>query len=365
MTRTKSTILLLVFTILTLVSIITVYSASQIPLEEKTTVVLCNYQHTATYDYTAILQPNIIYNQSTLKPGEGTIYTRITDQINTSLTYSFESTLPANVTVQCDTTQALRAAGLTKQLSKTPTNKINTTGTSTEITVNNIKPLEINTVKTLVNSISQEAGISITQYDIIINATIHIKANTAKGIIDETFTPSLTFSFKSGIGTGQLIAPSDLQHTKTGSITETQTIRQDTFGPWVTDSVTLYLISLLLSTVSFSGLAYSIYAFRRTKPSIPVKQERFIEDIVEPYEYIIAKTNEEPSYKGQTPIAIESLEDLAKIADILGKPILHAQKPPKTHVFYLIDGTTIYRHTTTAQCRTEQREREIEEENEK
>ena len=45
---------------------------------------LYTYEEIGLYNYTANLKPNIIYdNQTTLKPGQGIIYTEITESLDT------------------------------------------------------------------------------------------------------------------------------------------------------------------------------------------------------------------------------------------------------------------------------------------
>ena len=74
-----------------------------------------------------------------------------------------------------------------------------------------------------------------------------------------------------------------------------------------------------------------------------------------------------------TIISMKTLEDLIKVADWLGKPVLSHQKPKSsqgatsTRVFYVLDGTTRYEHTITAPSitREEEKEKEAEIENER
>ena len=360
---TKITVLLVVFTILTVVSVPSVYFASQMPLEREETLVLCGYRHLATYDYTAILEPNVVYEKLTLKPGEGNIYRRITDQIDISLAYSFETTLPANMTVNAIITETLKVAEIEKQLSNTWTFKTNATGTMMEVTFDRIEPLQISTINELVNNITKEIGVGYAkEYEVNINSEIDIEANTSEGLIRETFTPSLVFTFGAVSGIGLVIEPSVLQHMQTGSITRTERISQNS------PVATWYMASMLLSMTSVSGLAYMAYVFRKTKLSMEHRSiDRFIEEIVEPYEEIIVEANEAPSDKGETNTRISSLEDLVRIADIIGRPVLHVQKPLNTHAFFVIDGATIYEYAITAQLLAEPEEVLVEpgEENER
>jgi hypothetical protein len=63
-----------------------------------------------------------------------------------------------------------------------------------------------------------------------------------------------------------------------------------------------------------------------------------------PYKELIAKTTQKPP-ETKTTIETESLEDLAKIAETLARPILHTTDG-KEHTFYIIDSNTKYQHKT-------------------
>jgi hypothetical protein len=56
-------------------------------------------------------------------------------------------------------------------------------------------------------------------------------------------------------------------------------------------------------------------------------------------------THQLPTHETKTTIETETLEDLAKIAEILARPILHTTTD-KEHTFYIIDNNTKYQHKT-------------------
>jgi len=62
--------------------------------------------------------------------------------------------------------------------------------------------------------------------------------------------------------------------------------------------------------------------------------------IIAPYRELITETTEPPP-DTPTTINVNTLEDLAKTAEILARPILHTQEGPQ-HTFYIIDQDTKY-----------------------
>jgi hypothetical protein len=328
----KTTILLTLFTILTLISILTVYIAHQTPTEETTTQTICTYRSIADYDYTATLQtPNIIYNnKTTLKPNEGPIYTKITRQINITLTYTFQTTpLPSEATITYTTTQTLKTSAITYQISET------TTQTTNEKQIQ-IQLAQINKAETdpIITKISSEMGITSTQYYTIeITTTFTINANTTAGPIQQTFTPTLTITFQR-TDQGDITTVSDLHQTKTDAITENQTTTRQ-------DIINQRYASYSLTTIAIAGLIFSTYYHTKTKPK--TKEPTPIEKLLAPYKDLIIEATEPPKTTTQTTtIEVQTIKELAKTAEILAKPIILTRKPQPT--LTIIDQNTTYQH---------------------
>lgn len=65
-----------------------------------------------------------------------------------------------------------------------------------------------------------------------------------------------------------------------------------------------------------------------------------MEKLIVPYKELVAETVQKPPTT-ETTIEVKTLEDLARIAEILAKPILHATGTDG-HVFYIIDNNVKY-----------------------
>ena len=334
----KSIILLTLFTILTLISIITLYAVHQAPTQETTTNTLCTYTSTATYDYTATLEPNTIYNnKTTLKPNEGTLYTKITKQINITLTYTFEATLPIEATTTYNLTQTLKTAAWTHQISTTT--QTTTNQTQIQITIPPINRTELETIKKQIEQ--NETGTTSTAYALEITPTFTVNANTTAGPVQQAFTPILTINSKR-TDQGDIITIENLQQTKTDAITENQTtIRQDIINQ--------RYASYILTTISLPGLFFSTYLYKKLKPTT---EKPKIEKLLAPYKDLIIETTEPPKTTPETiTINVTTIQDLAKTAEILARPILHKIEAEE-HTFYVIDNNTKYRHKTKTPTET-------------
>jgi len=325
----KTTILLSLFTILTLISLLTVYATHQTPTEETTTNTLCTYTSIAAYDYTAILEHNTIYNNITiLKPNEGTLYTKITRQINLTLTYTFHATLPTETTISYGLTQALKTGNLQYQISETAPTATNQT--QIQITIPRIIKTELDQI---ISRLSSETGTSTSAYySLETTPTFTITANTTVGQINQIFTPRLTIEFKH-TDQGDITTIDGLYQTKTSAITENETItRQDIINQRYESSI--------LITLSIAGLFFSSYFYIKTKP----KTEQIpLDKLIAPYKDLIIEAKEPPKTTPETTIInVETIKELAKTAEILAKPIILTRKPQPT--LTIIDQNTIYHH---------------------
>jgi len=326
-----------------------------LPTEEYTTFPQCTYQHIGEYDYTAKLKPNTLYNQSTLKPGQGTLYTEIIDYINITFTYTFISSHPTNITsieYQVNTELESPEKNWTKTFTTTEmrdTFQLANAVNSTEQTASATLLLNYTQIDELVGTIDGEIGTSkSSQYNIMVKPEIHIVADITVVEADvrtiyESFAPNLTIEF--GKGTPNYISIENLEHIEPATITGThQTLLQ-----WV---VNWRLASILATVTTIPILAVTTWFYLKTKPSPSPKP---VKKIIAPHKELIAETTQKPPETTQT-INIKTLEDLAKISEALIKPILHTTEPTTkgkaTHTFYILDNNTKYQYKTTAPTKT-------------
>ena len=204
--------------------------------------------------------------------------------------------------------------------------------------------------------IVQETRTRLTDYNVTLRPEIRIIANNNLTTIDEYFTPTMTMEFKHGTIKGNYISTTDLEHTRSELITDTQKIS-------IPGIMYQRSASYAFCVTTLIALAATVWAYtKRLKPSL--KPPKPLEEIIAPYEEVVAESAGEPTYKGKiATITMKSLEDLVKVADWLGKPVLSYQKTssPKsnesTRVFYVLDGTIRYECIITAPTIAEEKAR--------
>ena len=334
-----SKILLIIFACSTAISLLSVYYTHQLPTckTEKTTLYV--YQHNGIYDYTAVLKPNLIYNKTTLTPKDNaTLYTAIVEYINLTFTYAFKSNPePENVTINHQITIQIESPGRWSPRTLQPAE----VEEMFQLSGNLNWTMQINgtKVRQFVEAIDKEiyGTTRSTTYNIKIKPEIHVTANIAMQTIDENFTPEITVAFKSETEKGNYITIENINQAKHGGKTQTY----QTPLPHVQ---TERAASLTATAITASILTISAFLYIKHKPPIPqsVKIEKHIKRLTDPYKELIAKTKQKPP-ETKTTIEMETLEDLAKIAEILAKPILHTTTG-KEHIFYIIDHNTKYQY---------------------
>lgn len=361
MTLGKLTILVSLFTLLSLFSVLALFYTHQFPTEQEIVTPLYTYEQTGTYDYTARLRPNTIYdNRTTLKPGEGILYTEIVESIDTSFTYTFQGNATANITITYSIDVSAASSQWTKNIYTIPVKTENFTGTAAEFAAD--YTFNITVIEALKETLEIETRTSVPNYNLTITPEIVTTAKTevynrTLNITLDTFTPTLAYTFQYS-----RVSTSSLEHRTTGARTLTERIYHSSVR-------NQQYATYGFSGVSFAGLVTTMWFYRKSRPSI--KPAKPIEEIISPFQEVIAESSGEPTYKEQpTTIAVKSLEDLVKVADWIGKPVISYQRPKRskdtevTHVFYVLDGTTQYECTITAPTMIrEEREAEIEREN--
>ncbi len=356
MKRKIITALLIIFVILALIAGYLLFYSHQLPIREESVVTLYTYEQYGTFDYVAMLKPNTIYNKTTLGPNEGPLFTSIIDTINVGFTYNFQGDESATLTVRYYVDEYLASSSWQKKIGEMQQKTVTLTGTDASLYIQNIPPINVSSVKRLVDTIAQETGMAALEYNVTTTVHMEIEANTPDGPINESFAPKLSMVFPSIYSTVDAITIEGTQNSRNGDIKTTESI----YRPEVERQRN---ISYALSAVAFPGVLVIAWAYVRGKPAKPVKPKELFEDFIEPFKHVISESIQEPRFQEHlTRVHMKTLTDLAKVADTLSKPIVHTRKPPETHLLYVIDETTLYEYTITESSINERLKKEEEEE---
>ncbi len=169
---------------------------------------------------------------------------------------------------------------------------------------------------------------------------IHITGDTSYGPIDDTFSPALNGTITGNI----LVWSQNLSTGKTGAINRTTLINNKFIGLAVPAAI---IIFGLLSLVFLVLLIVLAGAWNKHREPGLSRFNREIQQIHKNYGARIAESAGDSAAADKNPVALNSIGDLMKIADELGKPVVHQADSPSADIqlYYVIDGNTRYQYS--------------------
>ena len=294
------------------------------------------------FNYMVTLKPNSVFDSAFLLPptANGSITAGAGDPLlikladNMALDYRYAFTSPQSVSNVTTTVQVSAALSAQDLWSKTFALYSGQKGASFDLKI----PVDLASYNDLIDSVRNETGVSADSYSLNITAIIRVKATSASGPIDETFTQSL----KGTISRNVLTWDKTLSATAAGAIKQQETVPNDQsfLGLSLGDTKTWSLAVFILGgTVLFSG--FMIRTARVTSRAEETEKE--LAAIRKKYgARIVDASGAAPDVEGA--INLNSFEGLISVADELGKPVVYfsTEPTPREHVFCVIDGKTRY-----------------------
>lgn len=313
--------------------ILMIFSYGQ-PMVEEKTFTLCNYVAKGKYDYLAYLHPNIVYdNASTLGHGEGVLFLKLVKDIDVNYTFTFTVSKPAVTVVTYDfELKLVSPTGWEKSLLMVPKNEVES---DSRVLFTANFTLNLKNIFSIIDQIESETGTSSSAYNLFLTANVHVLSSTDMGLIDLPFNHTLNVVFKYEVGGGHIAEITNLNYRKSGSITKKEIlVHEDT-------KYRLYASFALLG-IGVIGLASSTYFYFNNKKRMSRKS---IKSVIKPLKNYLIEVKELP-FKSRDVLSVEvrSIDDLAKIAEGLGKPVLLKKVNSKSAILRLIDGNVLYEH---------------------
>lgn len=324
----KRIIALVLLAVLLAVSGYGVFYVQRLPTERTRFVELYRYGHVGTFDYSVELKPSILYNKTTIGPGE-VIYVNLAHTMDVHFHYEFNCTRPADVSGSYSVHMDLELPKeWVKRFILVSDVPFNSEGFSFS------HQLNITSISELIHAIERETATRAPAYNLKITPEVHISAMVGGDLIEEDFSPSMVITF-----TGSRLTVEGLEHAKPNIVgqTKVEPALWNLYGIPILVSHLRYLSYAALAGLSVA-MVWAAY-YKRVEP------KGVAERIRRKYGDLIADLREAPRH-AETPtvIQIASIEDLVKIADSLGKPILHSKKE-QTHVFYVLNADVRYEFT--------------------
>ncbi len=308
-----------------------------------------NYEQQGEFDYEVYLKGDSPFGAIALKPPtvitlttlppktagpETTIMSRLIDGMNVSFSYHLESSQLIRKLDESLTIEAIleNPGKWSKTFELVPL-----TGESGDFTVT--FPLNLTEYIELFNTIQEETGGIAESHNLAIKAKVHTSADTDSGKINEDFVQSLT----TDLAGDTLTWSENLTKSVPGSIKTKRVVPKGENYLGLPVSQTRILLTIVV-VIFFVLCGLSFLWYFRLRPTRLTENEKEARQTLKKYKSNIIEIRELPEVKqGETVILLDSLEDLARTAESLLKPLLHKAEG-RRHVYCVFDGTTRYEY---------------------
>ena len=302
-------------------------------VEEK--VQIYSYKHKGEVDYRVNLHPNPITSEESL--GKGQYYlTPFVKNINTSFKYQFLGDKVADITGEYEVTAYMQ--GIRRELDKIfiiwnkpyiLSAKETFEAKDKEIALSKELPLDLKIYNDFVAKFFKDHEIQ-TEVILSLNWDVRINAQTENGMIQEQLTPSITIP----LNTKYFQITEDLSKSKEGVIENTVI----TTLPVDETKLTVYG---LLAFIFVIGIIFIIFKTENTIVN-PVKKQW--KKIHKNHGERLVALEHVLSINSDSLLNVKTFEDIIKIADELGKPIMYRGNLEQDgeQVFYVLNEPRIF-----------------------
>jgi hypothetical protein len=309
---------------------------------ETKEVFIGGYQVRGNYDYVGVLNSNYIYdNRTTFFPGDGILYSLITNHIDFSFSFGFNSKpVPVNTTIDNIVSFLIESD---KNWNKT----LNENDIQYLFSLNNEKNrfsfrIVPDDVINYVDNIDEDIGVITENFTIYVIPYINTRTHIGGISVDNVFEPTLKIEFKeilereSNIDRGKSIIINDnLKQTKAYPVTQSVNMTDQNVARYRQYSMMLFIIILVISVIE--GYINRVYLQAHITSLINRKNETFAKNFSntnDPHKDRILEANSQSNDNTQKYI-LSSLNDLAKSGRYSDK---------KFEIFYIKEGNTIYEY---------------------
>lgn len=313
-----------------------VYSSVTATSTTSPSAPLFTYSESSSYDYVARLIPNDLYNTSELGPGNGTLFSQITTWVNISFVYRVGVVPAVNMSSAMLFTVSLGSDHWQKTLEQNALTVPERTSNS--LSFNEQFDLNVSAILSLVATIEAQTGYFPSSFWVILIPDVATSVSLGLHGMNLDFEPTLNLTFADG-----QIEPSGLTSFVSGDYGLPPVVSTSDAVGWLSAAAIPYwLLGVSLPLAAVTG----VYAFRHREARPPD-----IEELMRPYREAIVDAPLPPA--STDVVAVSSWEDIVKVADMLGRPILrvaHAATPgaPGSTSFYVVMGTIAYRFSPGA-----------------
>lgn len=328
---------LIIITILLICAIsFLLYNQIKYPGSKEEKVVLYNYNNKANINYKVFLKPNILYSDTSI--GEGNTYiTEFVDHIDAVFNYEFKGERIADIKGDYEVIASVEGYTAEKESEKTIWKKDFVLLSKTSFDINDktisIKkdiPIKFQDYQAYAKKVIQDSKVS-SQVKLSVFMNINLNTTTDKGIIKETISPSMVMP----LNVNYFEIKGDLSKEKPDAIKATNNSQ-------VAVNIKTVLCYSVILVVLIIALVYLIFFTSVITVDDPLAKK--LNKIFKEHGDRLVALNSEVSINYENYNKVKSIDDLVRIADEIGKPIMYKFSSDYNDIteFYVIDNTQMY-----------------------
>jgi len=289
-------------------------------------------------DYQVYLHANSLYDTPTIGPGQK-IFADLVDHVGAQLHCNVD--VNADRQVRISGTYAIVADVQTddwvKRVVIKPQTSFNTDDDS--LRLYEAFTLDLAGWDTIVSTVSSETGTSAKNPRSVITATVDVTVSTSTDVESTTMSGTMEVPLRGASYDIVIANPAALS----GSLTATQTVVQRS----VQDQRKYSLIAMLLAMLVSVGAVILVRrapTYSRKKDADSALRETLRRKQKKYKDHLVAATQIVQPPSAVTTVTAASLEELLKVADELGKPVLFTDSEglKERLVYYVLDGSVCY-----------------------
>lgn len=186
----------------------------------------------------------------------------------------------------------------------------------------------------ILGTIAEQAGVQLQEPRLVVVLDVNTTAESDVGTVTEYLSPSMIIP----LSQKTIEIKGDLSDAQSGSI--------DKMGLETLSASSSNDTGPITSLVVFSILFVGFTALTRNKLETANPFSKRLKSINRKYRSSLVEVTHMPETMDQQNISVNSIDDLARIAEEIIKPIMYQQpsSPDDPHIYCVLDGTTRYQY---------------------
>ena len=311
-------------------SVFSVTAIDEEPTVTFKTNTVSSHSQNGNFDYTIYLKDNTVYNgRKTIQSQDNLVaFRNIVDHITGSFTYSFHSTETATIKGEYRLTARIETSIWNKEYTLASGKFTNN--------FNEEFPIDYLFYENVTSTIDAETGVAAASPQLIIQCSIY---NLEAGTYPDTFNPAqFSPSVTIPLNEKTIAFSDDLKNQVTDVETSREEITTQNVNKnkdqWTANSY-IFVIAIIVFSLITKGDVRKLSEIEKQVKKTNKKYNEWIVEIDTPPKRPL----------GTEIITIKTLEDLMKISEELGKPVMHhVSESDGTYAYYVLDESVHYKY---------------------